>query len=166
MANMHIFTGADGAISVAADTGIEGEAAADIAETYALTPVGRATGVTIMVESEMRPFHEIGQRYATELRPGNVNVRGTIERAHVNGALLRLMLGEGANASRPAAAFPSPTFNLSVRLENPAFPGNTATVTVHGVKLDGWSFTFPEDAFVMEQVSFRGLWISTVDTEA
>ena len=28
------------------------------------------------------------QRFATELRPGNINVQGTIERAHVNGALV------------------------------------------------------------------------------
>ena len=96
----------------------------------------------------MRPFHEMGQRYATELRPGNVNVNGTIGRAHINGALLKLMLGDGAAGSRPAGAFVSPTFNLSLRLENPAFPGNASTVTVHGVKLDGWSFTMPEDDFV------------------
>ena len=51
--------------------------------TYALTPIGRATGVTVEVTTEVRPFHELGQRYATELRPGNVNVNGTIEpRAH------------------------------------------------------------------------------------
>ena len=43
----------------------------------------------------MKPFHELGQRYATELRPGNVNINGTIGRAHVNGALLKLMLGDG-----------------------------------------------------------------------
>ena len=84
----------------------------------------------------MKPFHEIGQRYATELRPGNVNVTGTIGRAHVNGALLKLMLGDGAAGTRPAGAFVSPTFNLSLRIENPALPGNTSTVTVHSVKLD------------------------------
>ena len=60
----------------------------------------------------------MGQRYATELRSGNVNVEGTIGRAHVNGALLKLMLGEGGAGSRPAGAFVSPTFNLSLRMEN------------------------------------------------
>ena len=45
-----------------------------------MAPIGRATEVTVEVVSEMKPFHEIGQRYATELRPGNVNVRGSIGR--------------------------------------------------------------------------------------
>lgn len=166
MANTHLFTGLDGSISVAVEAGPEGDAAKGIAETYALTPIGRATGVTVRVSSDIRPFHEIGQRYATELRAGNVNISGTIGRAHVNGALLRLMLGEGGAGTRPAGSFVSPTFNLSLRMENGAFPGNSATVTVHGVKLDGWSFTMPEDDFVLEEVSFKGLWIGAEDSAA
>jgi len=166
MPNTHVFTGMDGAISVAVESGVEGDAANAVAEPYGLTPIGRAQGVTVQVTSDMRAFHEIGQRYATELRPGNVNVQGTIGRAHVNGALLKLMLGEeGGGGSRPAGAFVSPTFNLSLRLENPGTPGNSSTVTVHGVKLDGWSYAMPEDAFVLESVSFQALWVSVVDTE-
>jgi hypothetical protein len=165
--NTHVFTGMDGAISVAVETGPEGDAAKAVSDPYGLTPVGRAQGVTVSVTSEMRPFHEMGQRYATELRPGNVNVAGSIGRAHVNGALLKLMLGEaGGGGSRPAGAFVSPTFNLSLRMENAGFPGNSSTVTVHGVKLDGWSFTMPEDDFVLESVTFKALWISVEDTEA
>ncbi|SRR6266568_1562814 len=165
MANAHVFTGMDGAISVASDSGPEGDLAAQLSKDYALTPIGRATGVAITVHSEMRPFHEMGQRYATELRPGNVNITGSIDRAHVNGALLKLMLGDGAGTSRPAGAFLSPTFNLSLRLENSGFPGNTSTVTVHGVKLDSWAFSTPEDDFVLEAVTFKALWISVADTE-
>jgi hypothetical protein len=163
MPNTHVFTGMDGAISVAVEQGAEGDAAKSVADTYALTPIGRATGVSVAVKSEMRPFHEMGQRYATELRPGNVNVTGSIRRAHVNGALLKLMLGDGAGTSRPSGAFVSPSFNLSLRLENAALPGNTSTLTVHGVKLDGWSFTIPEDDFVLEEVSFKALWLSVED---
>jgi hypothetical protein len=111
----------------------------------------------------MRPFHELGQRYATELRPGNVNIRGSIQRAHVNGALLKLMLGDGAGTARPGAAFISPAFNLSLRMENAAKPGNSSTVTVHGVKLDSWSFSIPEDDFVLEGATFKALWISVED---
>ena len=166
MPNTHVFTGLDGAISVAVESGPEGDAAKTVADTYSLTPIGRATGVTVQVESAMNPFHEIGQRYAAELRPGNVNISGTINRAHVNGALLRLMLGEGGSGSRPAGAFVSPTFNLSLRMEHAGAPGNSATVTVHGVKLDGWSFSMPEDSFVMESVSFKALWISGEDAAA
>ena len=82
------------------------------------------------------------------------------------GALLKLMLGDGAGGTRPAGAFVSPTFNLSLRVENQGFPGNTATVTVHGVKLDSWSYELPEDDFVLEQVTFKALWISAADASA
>jgi hypothetical protein len=163
MPNTHVFTGMDGAISVAVESGTEGDAAKAVADTYGLTPIGRATGVTVEVVSEMRPFHEMGQRYATELRPGNVNVRGSIGRAHVNGALLKLMLGDGAGTARPGGAFVSPSFNLSLRLENPAAAGNSSTVTVHGVKLDSWSINVPEDDFVLERATFKALWISVED---
>lgn len=165
MPNTNVFTGMDGSITIAVDDAEspEGQAATSVAETFALSPVGRATNVTVSVTSELKPFHELGQRYATELRPGNVNVTGTMGRAHINGALLQLMLGEGGAGTRPQGAFVSPTFNLSVLLENPARPGQRSTMTVHGVKLDGWSYAMPEDDFVMEQVTFKGLWISVQD---
>ncbi len=165
MPNTNVYTGMDGAITIAVDDAAtpEGQAANTVAETFALTPVGRATDVTVQVTSAMRPFHEIGQRYATELRPGNVNVTGTMGRAYINGALLQLMLGEAGAGTRPAGAFVSPTFNLSLVLENPARPGQSATVTVHQVKLDGWSLTVPEDDFVLEGVTFRALWIGVAD---
>jgi hypothetical protein len=163
MPNTHVFTGLDGSLSLAVEAGTEGDSAKAVNELYGLTPIGRVTGVTIDVVSAMKPFHELGQRYATELRAGNVNLSGTIGRAHVNGALLRLMLGDAAAGSRPAGTFVSPTFNLSLLMENTAFPGNSSTVTVHGVKLDGWSFNMPEDDFVLEQVTYRALWISVVD---
>jgi hypothetical protein len=166
MPNTHVFTGMDGAISVAVESGVEGDAAKAVGDAYGLTPIGRAQGVTLTVKSELRPFHEMGQRYATELRPGNVGITGTIARAHVNGALLKLMLGEAAGGTRPAGSFVSPTFNLSLRLENPGFPGNTSTVSVHGVKLDQWSYAMPEDDYVLEQVSFKALWVSVVDAQA
>jgi len=117
MPNSHVFTGLDGVISVAVESGPEGDAAKAVNDAYGLTPVGRATGVTVQVTSDMKPFHELGQRYATELRPGNVNISGSIARAHVNGALLKLMLGEGAGGTRPAGAFVSPSFNLSLTRE-------------------------------------------------
>lgn len=166
MPNNHVFTGLDGVITVAVEIGVEGDAAKAVNDTYGLAPIGRATNVSVQVTSDIRPFHEMGQRYATELRSGNVNITGVIGRAHVNGALLKLMLGEGAGGTRPAATFVSPTFNLSLRMENSAFPGNASTVTVHGVKLDGWSFMMPEDDFVMEQVGFKALWIGVEDAEA
>ena len=164
MAN-NVYRGSDGTISLAVETGPEGDLAAAINDEYGLTPVGRVTGVTVNVESDVEPFHELGERFATELRPGNINVKGTIRRAHVNGALLKLMLGEAAS-SRPAATFSSPSFNLNLRLENPSIPGNTSTVTVMGVKLNAWTYELPEDEFVMEQVGFKALWVKVEDSTA
>jgi hypothetical protein len=166
MPNSHVFTGLDGALTLAVETGVEGDAAKAVNDTYGLAPIARTTGVSVEVTADIRPFHEMGQRYATELRSGNVFIRGTIGRAHVNGALLKLMLGVGAASTRPVGSFVSPTFNLSLRMENAAFPGNASTVTVHGVKLDEWALTVPEDDFVMEEVGFQALWIGVEDEQA
>lgn len=161
----NVYRGSDGTISVAVESGLEGDKAKAVNDAYALTPIGRVTGVTVRVTNELKPFHELGQRFATELRPGNVNVYGTIDRAYINGALLKLMLGDAAD-SRPAGSFINPSFNLSVRLENPALPGASTTVTVMGVKLDQWNYTLPEDDFAMEKVSFRALWVKVEDASA
>ena len=160
--NTHVFTGLDGSISLAVESGPAGDAAKVVNDAYGLTPIGRATGVTVEVTSEMKPFHELGQRIATDLRPGNINVYGTIERAYINGALLKLMLGDAAD-SRPAGTFVSPSFNLSLRLENPSVAGITSTVTVMGVKLEEWFYDLPEDDFAMEKVNFRALWVKVED---
>ncbi len=157
-----VYRGSDGTISVAVESGPEGDKAKAVNEAYSLTPIGRVTGVTVRMTNAVQPFHELGQRFATELRPGNINVYGTIERAYINGALLKLMLGDAAD-SRPAGTFVSPSFNLSVRLENPALPGVTSTLTVMGVKLEEWVYNLPEDDFAMEKVAFRALWVKVED---
>ncbi len=155
-----VYHGADGTIAVAVESGPAGDAAKATVDKYSLTPIGRATGVTVKVTNDVKPFHELGQRFATELRPGNINVTGTIDRAYINGALLRLMLGTAAD-SRPAGTFVGPSFNLSVQLKNAAQPDLSASVTVMGVQITEWDYSLPEDDFVLEQVSFRALWIKT-----
>jgi hypothetical protein len=155
-----VYHGADGTISVAVESGPAGDAAKAVVDQYSLTPLGRATGVTVRVTNDVKPFHELGQRFATELRPGNINVYGTIDRAYINGALLRLMLGSAAD-SRPAGTFVGPSFNLSLQLLNPSQPDTTASVTVMGVQISEWNYNLPEDDFVLEEVSFRALWIKT-----
>jgi hypothetical protein len=157
-----VYRGSDGTISLAVEAGAEGDKAQAVNDAYSLTPIGRVTGVTVRVTNEVEPFHELGQRFATELRPGNINVYGTIERAYINGALLKLMLGDAAD-SRPAATFLSPSFNLNLRLENPSLAGVTSTVTVMGVKVEEWVYNLPEDDFAMEKVSFRALWVKVED---
>jgi hypothetical protein len=158
----NVYSGSDGTISVAVEAGPAGEKAKEIVERYRLTPVGRVTGVTVKVTNDVRPFHELGQRFATEIRSGNVNVSGTIERAYVNGALLKLMLSDGVDG-RPAATFVSPTFNLSLQLKNPALPDASASLTVMGVQLSEWNYSLPEDEVVMEHLSFRALWVKVED---
>ena len=68
-------------------------------------------------------------------RPGHDRARARQRRAAQADARRR------PPQSRPAGAFVSPSFNLSLRLENPALPGNTSTVTVMGVKLDQWDYS-------------------------
>lgn len=160
-----VYRGSDGTIAVAVEPGLEGDKAKVVNDQYSLTPIGRVTGVTVRVTNDVRPFHELGQRFATELRPGNINVHGSIDRAYINGALLKLMLGDAAD-SRPAGSFVSPSFNLSLRLENPSLPGVTSTVTVMGVKLEEWNYQLPEDDFAMEKVNFRALWVKVEDASA
>src|SRR5215510_1545876 len=112
-----VFRGSDGTISIAVDSTPEGDKAKAVIDQFSLTPIGRCTGVQVRVTNEVRPFHELGQRFATELRSGNMNVYGSIDRAYINGALLRLMLGDAAD-NRPAGSFVSPSFNLSLQLLN------------------------------------------------
>jgi hypothetical protein len=167
MANTSVFTGADGSItlSTVAANGREAEVAQGIIDGNDLVTIGRATGVSLEVRAEVRPFHELGQRYATELRPGNVSVRGTIQRAYLNGALLRLLLGEAADG-RPAQSWAQPAFNITLLAENAAVPGVRSTLTLHGVKLDQWSYTLPEDDFVMESAAFQALYLTVADEGA
>ena len=65
--------------------------------------------------------------------------------------------------NRPAGTFVGPSFNLSVRLQNPSVAEASATLTVMGVQLDEWSYGLPEDDFVMEKVGFRALWVKVED---
>jgi hypothetical protein len=160
-----VYTGSDGTISVAVENGPAGDAAKTVVDAYSLTPIGRALGVTVRVTNDVMPFHELGQRFATELRGGNINVSGTIDRAYINGALLKLLAGDGAT-SRPAGTFVAPTFNLSLLHKNPAAPDVTATVTVMGVQLDEWNYTMPEDDFIMEKVGFQAMWVKVEEGKA
>jgi len=164
-ANTHVFTGADGSILLSPDgDGPEGAAAGTVIEANDLIQVGRVTGVTVEISSAIRPFHEIGQRYATELRSGNVSVRGRFDRAYLNGALLSLLLGE-ASAQRPGRSWPQPSFNITLLSENAARPGTRSTLTLHGVKIEQWSLSVPEDDFVMEGATFQALYATVADEQ-
>jgi hypothetical protein len=165
MANTSVFTGADGSITLSTPEGAEGEHAQEVLTQYDMISVGRVNDVTVNVTAAVKAYHEIGQRYATELRTGNMTVTGTIGRAYINGALLRLMLGEAHNA-RPAVSWAQPSFNITLLVENAATPGVRNTVTLHGVKIDTWNYHMPEDDFVMESVGFQALYLTVGDETA
>lgn len=168
MPNTNVFRGSDATLTLApTDAEMpEGAAANEVIEFYQLSPVGRATGVEVSVQTELNEYHEIGKRHAAQLRPGNIHVSGSINRAYINGALLRLLLGKGAVPEREAEPYPQPSFNLQLRVEDPATPGVGSTLTVHGVKLNNWAYQLPEDDFVMESVTFKALFVTVEDQEA
>ena len=164
MPNVNVFRGSDASLVLAVDDNstIEGGLADGLISEYDFAnAVGRLSNVTVKVENDLRPYHEIGKRFAAELRPGNINISGTADRAHINGALLRLLLGDGASSPPPNGGIAQPAFNIVINMQNPALPENFSKVIVFGVKFESWSFGLPEDDFVMEGVSFKAIRIST-----
>jgi hypothetical protein len=159
--NTDVFTGAEGSILLSTPGTSEGQIAQQILDANNLTLVGRVHNVRVEVQTEVHAYHEIGQRYATQLRPGNVNISGTIGRAYVNGAMLSLLLGE-ASQGRPAGNWIQPAFNITVRVFNPT---NNAvnTLTLHDVKIDNWVYNLPEDEFVMEEARFQALFLTVAE---
>lgn len=143
----------------------EGKAADALVSQYDLSNVvGRLTNVSISVTSDVQPFYEIGQRYPTYLRPGILKVAGSADRAHVNGALLRLLLGDGAVSPPSGPTFVQPSFNLISTLKDPAQPTQSTKVTVFGVKFDSWTYTIPNDTFVMEAITFQAMRLAYEET--
>jgi hypothetical protein len=139
----------------------EGAAADALVAQYGLSnAVGRLRGVTIVITSDIKPFFEIGRRYPTHLRSGVVQTSGVIDRAHINGALLRLLLGDGAVSPPAAANFVQPSFNIIATLQDPAHPGEQTRVIVFGAKFSSWTYTIPMEDFVLESVSFQALRVA------
>ena len=164
MPNTNVFRGSDASLVLAIDNQEieEGKLADSLISEYEFSNnVGKLKNVTLKVENEVRPYHEIGKRFATELRPGNINIFGHAERAFINGALIRLLLGDGANSPPPAGGIAQPSFNMVLNLSNPAMPDITGTLNVFGIKFTTWNFSIPEDDFVMESVSFRALRLAS-----
>lgn len=107
MAMTNVFTGANGALTLADEDTPEGRDAKAVLDTYETRTVGRVTGVRIQVQTDLEEFHEVGRRHPTSLHPGNIHISGTVDRAYINGALLFLLQGRG---SAPPAS-PNPMCN-------------------------------------------------------
>lgn len=167
MANNNVYRGSDATLVLAVDDSstVEGGLADGLINEYEFSNiVGRLQDIQVRVDNDVRAYHEIGKRFAAELRPGNINISGTAARAHINGAMLQLLLGDGAKSPAPTEGMPQPTFNMVINLKNPALGERSNKVTIFGVKFDSWSFRVPEDNFVMESVSFKAMRISTEET--
>ena len=167
MVNVNVFRGSDGILNLAAaqPETEEGRLASERIDAYQLTTVGRVSNVEVKVESDLKAFYEIGKRYPSDLRSGKIDVSGTVHRAYINGALLKLLLGAGAETPTPPGTFPQPSFNIVIPLENPAFPGKKSIITLYSVKFQNWNYSVPEDDFVLEEVSFKALSLSIEDVE-
>jgi hypothetical protein len=167
MALTDVYTGANGTLLVIAGTDPEGADATAIMNlpAFSLTEVGRVTGVELRVDTDLEEFHQIGQRHAVSLLPGNIHISGTIDRAYVNGALLYLLLGRGASPNAVAEPYVQPAFAMNLVLQNPAAPGHRNVLDITGVKVENWALGLPQDDFVMEKVRFRALRIDVRDEE-
>lgn len=129
---------------------------------YNIGTVGRVTGVEVVVETDLEAFHEIGRRHPASLHPGNINIRGSVERAYINGALLRLLMGDQAE-SQPSSEELQPAFNMIIDLKEIA-AGSTGLagtkIIVSGVQFQNWRVVVPEDDFIMENLTFKALRIA------
>jgi hypothetical protein len=162
-ANTNLFTGSDATLTLSSEPGPEGDAAKTVITDFNLAPVGRAQDVEVSVHTDVLVGYELGKRHPVELRAGNIEINGKIARASINGALLKLLLGKGADSNRSPEPYPSPSFNLQLDVKDPTKVGTTSTLTVHGVKFETWTHSVPEDDFVMEGVTFKGLFVTVED---
>jgi hypothetical protein len=166
MAMLNVYTGSNGVLTLADEDTPEGKDAKAVVDTYQIQTVGRVTGVEIFVQTDLEEYHEIGRRHPTSLHPGNIHISGKITRAHINGALLFLLLGRGARPTAEAEPYVQPVFNMVVNLTDPAVPGTAAGLELKGVKLQNWAYSLPEEDFVMENVTFKALTIRVADQDA
>jgi hypothetical protein len=164
MFNSRTFFGTDGTLTVANQTALEADALTNYLGQG--STIGRVQNVTLSVSTEVKPFHEMGSRLPKELRAGKIEIGGTVERAFVNGALLRLMLGQYAS-DEEAAGFVIPTLDMVLALDNqmPAGDPGNSTLTVYGVMFEGWDLNLPADDFVLEALSYKAKRVKVEDIE-
>jgi hypothetical protein len=164
MFNTRNFTGVDGRLTIPNQDAMDADTMTKFFGEGNV--VGRVVNIAVSVATEIKPFHELGSRLPKELRAGNIFIAGTVERAYINGALLRLMLGQYA-LEEEGTDFKIPVFDISMTLDNPLYPDNNgnSVLTVYGVMFDTWQFNLPEDDFVMEKLSFKAMRVSVSDVE-
>lgn len=162
-----VFTGADGILVFSRE---EGSAADEVLDFYEIEQVGRVKHIEVYTHQDIRAFYSIGTNLPIDLRTGNIKIWGKIGRAYINGALLRLLLGkyaiEGENPQSPIAA---PVFDIIVQLKTPDILDESmdylSKLTISKVNLDNWSFSIPEDDFLLEEVTFQAMRLLVNDKQ-
>ncbi|RPH60915.1 MAG: hypothetical protein EHM89_08115 [Acidobacteria bacterium] len=164
MFNTSTFFGTDGVLTLSDADGIDAAVFTNYFGEGGV--VGRLKNISLAVSVEIKAFHELGSRAPKELRAGNIHIGGTVERAFINGALLKLMLGQYGD-DEETAGFKIPKFNMKISLDNmrPAGDEGNAMLTIYDVMFDTWQFNLPEDDFVLEKLSFKARRVKTEDTE-
>lgn len=164
MALLGPFTGAHGTLGLAVEGSAPQQADFNaINDAYGTAIVGRVTDVEVCVQTELQEFYSIGSRETFTLHPGNVHISGKIGRAYINGALLFLLLGRGATGTNQPTV--QPKFTLNLILNDPARPTTRLRLDVIGVKFENWAVHFPQDTFIMEQVTFKAVRMGIADTD-
>jgi hypothetical protein len=162
MLNSYTYFGTDGSLTVSDPDGLETDAFTQyFGESGA---VARVVNVGVSVTTDVHAFYEIGQRLPSELRAGNIAISGTVERAYVNGALLRLMLGQYAVAEE-TPGLKVPTFNMKLILDNlrPAGEDGNSVLTLYGVVFQSWQWNLPEADFALERLAFKARRLAVAD---
>jgi len=165
MALTEVFTGAHGTLTLANEDTPEGKDAQAVIETWEIQTVGRLNDVEVRVDTALKEFYEVGRRHPVSLSPGDIAISGVVGRAYVNGALLVLLMGRGSAPTAIAEPYVQPSFIMTLRLNDPAHPGNTISLELGGVKFQNWHYTLPEDDFVVEDLRFKALTIRAIDRE-
>lgn len=164
MANTQLLRGSSAVLQLATRDAPAGQLGGAIFnDEYAIGTVGRVTGIEVRVNTDLEVFHEIGTRLPQDLVPGNINITGKADRAFINGALLRLLMGNLAADGQGEGGFPAelqPNFNMIVDMTEIRQPGSVGTrITLLNVRFDDWEFIVPEDDFLRENVTFKALRI-------
>jgi len=165
MANNFPLRGSSAVLQLATNTFPGGVLAGQVFnEEYNIATVGRVTGVEIRVNTDLEVFHEIGTREPQDVVPGNINISGRVDRAFINGALLRLLMGRLGGAGANEDNFPlelQPIFNMILDMTDIRQAGTIGTkLTVSSVRFDDWAVVVPEDDFIMENVTFKAIRIT------
>ena len=160
--NTNVLRGSSATLNLASIDSRQGLLAEGIFNTeYNIGTVGRVTGVEVRIDTDLESFHEIGRRHPASLHPGNINISGSVTRAYINGALLRLLMGDQVE-STPAPEELQPAFNLVIDMTDVASNDGTVgtKIVVSGVQFENWQMSVPEDDFLMENATFKALRIS------